>query len=390
LALAALIAVALAAGERRPLKRLPKEGRSFSNVKAGLEGLKRKFGALPAKSDGAVDITNYLDAQYYGPIEIGTPPQTFGVIYDTGSSDLWVPSATCNLLELACITHNQYDHELSVTYIPDGKNVTFPYVSGTVYGFRSIDNVCSGGICVEQQMFAEVNHEPGVAFIAGKFDGIQGMGLQYYTANEAPPLFFNMIDQGQVSQSTFSFWFNRDYTQEEGGYLIYGESDPTLYTGEITYHDVVGQDYWKLTSDGFQLEGLGNEDITACNGPEGCLMVIDTGTSVLTGPTELITNLNEALGGFELLNTGEYILPCRNIDSLPDVVFKFGGVEYRLTPQDYVLQVTQNGLTQCISGFLPLDLYDGWWILGDVFIGKYYSEFDVGNNRIGFAEAVQP
>ena len=43
----------------------------------------------------------------------------------------------------------------------------------------------------------------------------------------------------------------------------------------------------------FQLEGLGNEDITACNGPEGCLMVIDTGTSVLTGPTELITNLNE-------------------------------------------------------------------------------------------------
>ena len=109
-----------------------------------------------------------------------------------------------------------------------------------------------------------------------------------------------------------------------------------------------------------------------------------------------------------MLNTGEYILPCRNIDSLPDVVFKFGGVEYRLTPQDYVLQVhtkiltegliltnkstqnenvsifgclhtwwgivftlqvTQNGLTQCISGFLPLDLYDGWWILGDVFIG---------------------
>ena len=41
----------------------------------------------------------------------------------------------------------------------------------------------------------------------------------------------------------------------------------------------------------------------------------------------------------------------------------------------------------CFLGFQALD-QDGMWILGDVFIGEYYTEFDVGNKRLGFAKAV--
>nr|AKO90277.1 cathepsin E-like protein [Tigriopus japonicus] len=366
-----------------PLKRVHEGRRTREDLDNSFRVAKNRWGG---DKFVVANITNYLDAQYFGDVELGTPGQVFQVIFDTGSSNLWVPSATCNILELGCISHDQYDSSESSTYVADGTEIVFNYGSGSVSGFLSVDTCCVAGLCVQDQMFAEVNHEPGITFIAARFDGIAGMGLPNLAVNGVPPLFTNMIDQDLVEAPVFSFWLNRDPEDPNGGAMILGGSDPSLYTGEFHYIDVEGDDYWKIPMDGFS---MADSDIVACE--EGCLSVIDSGTSLLLGPADVCKEINERIGGIEVLpGTGQYEIICSTIPDLPDVTFTFGGKAYTLTANEYVLQVTQFGITQCISGFMGFDLPMGpWWILGDIFMGKFYSEFDVENMRIGFADSIQ-
>lgn len=76
-----------------------------------------------------VPMDNFMDAQYYGPVSVGTPSQNFKVIFDTGSSNLWVPSNEC--WSLACLVHNKYKHSKSKTYVKDGTAWNITYGSGS-------------------------------------------------------------------------------------------------------------------------------------------------------------------------------------------------------------------------------------------------------------------
>ncbi|KAL5990105.1 hypothetical protein ACLOJK_011002 [Asimina triloba] len=246
--------------------------------------LARKYGLLgaPYSQHDPVPLNNYLDAQYYGEIGIGTPPQTFTVIFDTGSSNLWVPSSRCYFSGVNC-------PELLLALI--SKSAEIQYGSGAIAGYFSQDYVQVGDLTVKDQVFIEATREPSITFVVAKFDGILGLGFQEISVGNAVPVWYNMIDQNLVSEPVFSFWFNRNAEADDGGELVFGGVDPKHYMGNHTYVPVTRKGYWQFDMGDVI---IGGQSTGFCGG--GCAAIADSGTSLIAGPTAVITEINNAIG----------------------------------------------------------------------------------------------
>nr|CAA70340.1 aspartic proteinase [Centaurea calcitrapa] len=264
------------------------------NHGASMEGKARKdfgFGGSLRDSDSdIIELKNYMDAQYYGEIGIGSPAQKFTVIFDTGSSNLWVPSAKC-YFSVACLFHSKYKSSHSSTYKKNGTSAAIQYGTGSISGFVSQDSVKLGDLVVKEQDFIEATKEPGVTFLAAKFDGILGLGFQEISVGKSVPVWYNMVNQGLVQEPVFSFWFNRNADEEEGGELVFGGVDPNHFKGKHTYVPVTQKGYWQ-----FNMGDVLIEDKTTGFCADGCAAIADSGTSLLAGPTAIITQINHAIG----------------------------------------------------------------------------------------------
>lgn len=95
--------------------------------------------------------------------------------------------------------------------------------------------------------------------------------------------------------------------------------------------------------------------------------------------------LNAQIGAKKGYN-GQYSVDCSKRDSLKDVTFTLAGHEFALSPYDYILELSGS----CISTFMGMDFPSPPGpiaILGDAFLRRYYSVYDLGANTVGIAEA---
>mmetsp|Transcript_26294 Transcript_26294/g.85085 ORF Transcript_26294/g.85085 Transcript_26294/m.85085 type:complete len:396 (-) Transcript_26294:492-1679(-) len=357
-------AVSAEVGIRVKLSQLPRV-RSFLQQKHELATLKGNAGG-----EDTIIIKNYEDAQFFGTIEVGSPGQSVDVVFDTGSSNLWVPNK-----KPAFSTHDIYDHAKSSSYVANGTEFPIEYGSGPVGGVYSRDDVAVGDIILENYLFAEVDDVSGlgVGYRLGQFDGILGLAWGSISVDGVPTPLEAMIASKQLDENVFAFYLGDGVPGE----LVFGGVDPAHYVGDFFYVPLSSTTYWQVTLDDLQ---VGDTSMTGAT-----KAIIDSGTSLLTGPSAEVAKIAKAIGAKALGNTGEYLIDC-DANGAPDINVKLGGQSFALHLADYVID--DEG--QCLFAMMGMDIAPPagpLWILGDVFMRAYYVKFDVDNKRVGIAKS---
>ncbi|XP_037499661.1 lysosomal aspartic protease [Rhipicephalus sanguineus] len=329
----------------------------------------------------SIILTNYNNMQYYGVLTIGTPPQSFKLLMDTGSSNFWVPSVNCDQ-SMACRDHAKYDSSKSSTYTKNGRYIRIRYSGGVVRGVTSIDNVGVGTATVTQYKFAEMDHSDGKLFRNAKYDGIFGLAYPSISQNAQLPLFDAMVKQGVVREAVFSLYLSKQPSEQNGGEIYFGGINAQRYTGAVHYVAVSQAGHWQVVMDNIDVKGT-----KLCVG--GCPTVVDSGTSFLSGPSADVETLHRVIGATKTA-AGYYEVDCNSISSLPPITFNLNGKSFPLQGEAYTIRIPlTTGGVQCFTRISESDASGtNLWILGAVFTQTYYTVFDRSQNRVGFATAV--
>jgi len=252
------------------------------------------------------------------------------------------------------------------------------YGSGPVEGVFASETVKVGSISVPNQLFAQVNQVSfgplNLAFAAGKFDGLLGLGFKSISQYNIPTPFEAMVAQNSVDEPVFAFYLQSDAS--ENGELVFGGIDKSHFTGELVDVPLTSETYWQVSLDKMM---YGSDAVVSSSEKA----IIDSGTSLFAGPKEQVAALASKAGA-TLVMGKVYAMDCNKTASLPSLTLTLGGKEFVMKSSDYII----NNQGECMFPFMPIDVpppRGPLWIMGDVFMKEYYCVFDYGNKRMRMA-----
>jgi cathepsin D len=155
------------------------------------------------------------------------------VDFDTGSSDIFLPSVSCTE---NCEGHARYNPGTSSTATDFGSTFTLKYGDGSsVSGEQYTDMVSIAGLTATgQRVGSATTYSSGFQSSNFEPDGLVGMGFAEISSYNANPVFLTLSQQGQTDSSTFAFKL-----AESGAELFLGGVNKNLYTGGFTYSPVL-------------------------------------------------------------------------------------------------------------------------------------------------------
>ena len=385
------------AGQGVALRRRVQSTRTETEMAAWAQahrnGVMAKYGILQgnditaSKRSGGENliINQSRDSSYIGSLAIGTPPTSFEVILDTGSSDLWVASTSCGV---TCSSNGNFNPSSSSSFKNQNKQFEVTYGSGQAEGTLGQDVVQMAGFSVQNQIFGVVT-QTSSNFLEGPVTGLMGLAWQSLASSGAMPLWQTLAAQGSWSEPVMAFqltrFLNASNVQElePGGSFTMGYTNSSLYTGNIDYQNLPDgqQSFWIQEITSMTVQG---KTLTQPSG-SASYAAIDTGTTLVAGPASAIQSLYAQIPGSEPGSgqwEGFYSYPC---DTDVNVALSFGGPIWPVSPGDF--QFTSTSENRCIGAFYEIPGNEGTpaWIVGDTFLKNVYSVFRFNPPSVGFA-----
>lgn len=337
------------------------------------------------------------------------------MVFDTGSSDMWVPSSSCTTASTNCAAKTTFDSGSSTSYseVAAGAKSDFNivYGSGPVTGKYGVDSVTlADDYTVPEQTFAQVDATDGLGQVyqQAKFDGILGLGFPVISRNPGVnTLIPNLKEEGVLDDAVFAFYLG----DESEGELAIGGYDEARMQGDITWVDLIYPAYWLV-----EMGQIKFGDTVVSTGKCGGIM--DTGTSLIYGPQAQVMPIAKAVGAQFVPQVGLFMVGCDT--PIPDLEFTVGGKAIKITGDK--LLIHDDSGQYCFLGMaimqfagsseidtlgeeleekvvdemknlagapvtpVPVQYQGNTWLMGDSFLRQFYSIYDYTNKKFGLAD----
>ncbi|KAI0410059.1 eukaryotic aspartyl protease [Xylaria palmicola] len=331
-------------------------------------------------------LPQMFDSEYLSPVQIGTPPQTLNLDFDTGSSDLWVFSSETPRTQVSGQTVYNIQQSSTAQRLT-GSTWQIGYGDGSSSGGNVyLDTVSVGGVTVENQA-VESATDVSLSFTQrSDTDGL--VGLAFSTLNTVTPGRQNTFFDNAM-RDLASPLFTANLRAAEPGNYNFGFIDSTEFTGEITYVPVnTSAGFWQFTSEGFRVGGDGTAAATMVAAPHQA--IADTGTTLLLVPDDIAAAYYAQVPGAAdaTATAGGWVFPCAA--ALPSYTAAIGPYQ-AVIPGEFINFAPVDGggggaaATTCFGGIQAVPAGFPFAIYGDVFLKSQFVVFHGGDAQLGFA-----
>ncbi|KAG7451050.1 aspartic peptidase A1 [Guyanagaster necrorhizus] len=325
------------------------------------------------------------DIGYLATIQMGTPPQDYLLLMDSGSADTWVGAENCQSTSGgSCGNHTFLGSTSSSSFKDSNKQFEVTYGTGAVQGTIIQDNMVVAGLSLDAHTFGVATTET-VDFSSDSvpFDGLMGLAQSTLSEQGVSTPVESLASAGLIDAAITSFKISRLADDLNDGEVTFGALDTSKFDSStlVTIDNQSQEGFWEGAVDSISVDGTDT-------GLSGRSAILDTGTTVIVAPTSDADAVHKLISGAQSDGQGSFTVPCTTNAS---VALTFGGQEFTIDPKDLAFTpVDANDPTgDCVSGISAGSVgANNEWLVGDVFLRNAYFSTNVNNNSVSLAKLV--